>query len=305
MQNVEAIGSKAVVKLMEMSKLTKFIIYKQGSGRGSIPVFECTDHDQNAKVVKSFQDWSDSILSMNQFNTTCYEMLLFSKNTDLDDDDERSEPVEGRSKKKKDKIRFSFALTSFQYGHQGANQNVNIQEEISKALVLHETNRENAELKTRLANLESKIQNGEIGNDEEEDDDYSGTLDSVYKVLKEIRLGNYKKKKGVQVSGDEDEDEEEEFEEDEDEDVDESELTDDEEEEEDEEEEKSVSKKKSTKKKADPNVIAKKRERIKNSLRKLFKAGLTDGDLVKLAKLSSVKPNLFKTIITNLREMDL
>lgn len=106
---VDVVGIDAISKMIEQSKLCRFKIYKETDGKGSTPTFESINTSQNGKAVGAFKSWAKTIVSNNPYNSQVYDIFLYNKTDDCEtgvgDDDE-----DHISKKKKNKIRFTFAL---------------------------------------------------------------------------------------------------------------------------------------------------------------------------------------------------
>lgn len=304
-QYVDAIGVEAVTKLILQSKLCKFVIYRQGSGKGSIPVFECISTDSVHRCVQAFKDWADTINRMNPYNTIPYDILLYQKNISdgaiendsLDDE----ESTGSRTKKKVHKIKISFALNSMNgmggMNQQNGNSSVSVEQAVANALEKYDQARKIKDLEKELKDLK------ENGNDDDDDDQGINRISQITSLLKEIRL-NGKAKSAAAIAGDDDddlEDDDELIEEDgEDDDLEEDEDDDDLEEEE-EEPRRSSKKKKTT---STSSMTEEKRERLKTAIRVLYKYdSRLDEDLLKLAKLAKNNTPMFKTVLSNLRSL--
>lgn len=109
MQDFDVQGSQAIASLIEQSGLTKFAIFKTGAGKNSAPVFEFIKPTATNKQCKeAFLQWSNNILYGGN-NSNVYELLLFN---DIDIVEENENEVIQRSKKKSNKLRFSFMLSA-------------------------------------------------------------------------------------------------------------------------------------------------------------------------------------------------
>src|SRR5437868_2745429 len=120
MNNVEAIGIPAVSKAIKLSGLSRFVIFRSGSGKGATPIYECTHVDQNSKAVKCFEEWATNIYESNPYNQNAYRMMLFKNKAqaeDMDEDAEADETATHRTKKKSGKIQFHFMLCEPMNGH--------------------------------------------------------------------------------------------------------------------------------------------------------------------------------------------
>lgn len=306
-QFVDAIGTEAVVKLIQQSKLCKFIVYRQGSGKGSIPVFECIDTDSTHKCVEAFKDWANTILRVNPYNTIPYDLLLWKNasareiESELDDDDDGS----GRTKAKRNKIKISFSLASYQnmgmMQGMGGGQQIDVQKAVTEALRDYDQRRQ-------IKDLQDQLREAREGGDDDDDD--GGGLNKIAELtglLKEIRLAG-KGKKAAEIAGDldDDDDEEEDLEEEEDDEIieeeEEEDLDDDGEDEELEETpRRSMKGKKSS---SDTKLTEEKKERLKTAIRILYKYDADlDKDLLILAKLAKNNTPMFKTMLSNLRTL--
>lgn len=194
MNEVDYIGKKSVAEAIRLSKLTKFIIFQQGATKGSTPVYRCTEAKTIEKAQRSFEDWADSILRVNQNNNRAYEILLYSaRTTEADIEDEQ----EGKDKgTKTDKIRFSFSLNPYNnmmngFGMGGGN----IQEMIKQGI-------DEYKKEERYRRLEEEIKDlRENGNGNEEEEEHENALDKVARLIQLVRKGDFK-----QVAGDHDAD---------------------------------------------------------------------------------------------------
>jgi hypothetical protein len=193
MNEVDYIGKKSISEAIKLSKLTKFIIFQQGATKGSTPVFRCTEPKSIEKAQRSFEDWADSILRVNQNNNRAYEILLFSAKTseaDIDDAENVDKPT------KTDKIRFSFSLNPYNnmmngFGGGGGGS---IAEQIAKGI---EDYKKDERLNRLEAELRDLRENG--SGHEEEEEEHENALDKVARVLTLIRDGKLKA-----VAGDKD-----------------------------------------------------------------------------------------------------
>ncbi len=138
--NVDIVGLDAVCKMIAQTDLKKFIIYMQGSGKGSIPKYECTNTTNNSQAIKCFRDWATNILMYNPNNSQCYDILLFNAIGDMDEITKRT-----------DKVRFSFALSSTMQNFGGPNipppPQIDLAAEISKGIKLALLEKEVEELR--------------------------------------------------------------------------------------------------------------------------------------------------------------
>jgi hypothetical protein len=193
MNEVDYIGKKSVAEAIRLSKLTKFIIFQQGATKGSTPVYRCTEAKTIEKAQRSFEDWADSILRVNQNNNRAYEILLYSARTSEADIEDDTEEKKGT---KTDKIRFSFSLNPYNnmmngFGGGGGGS---IAEQIAKGI-------EDYKKDERLNRLEAELRDlRENGNGQDDDEDeHENALDKVARLITLVRKGDFKK-----VAGDDD-----------------------------------------------------------------------------------------------------
>jgi len=192
--SIDVIGINPVANLIRQSGLTKFIIYREGAGKGSTPVFENIFCDSNPKTVTSFTDWASNLLNSNPVNTTVYDIFLFDERALIDEEESEAEEGEDikrplRSKKKANKIRFRFQLASnnMMQGMNGQqNSNYVTKEDMGKivteALIAAEGVRANNEILNRLKALE------EDDEDDEDDQDFdsSDSLGRIEKIFDRV-----------------------------------------------------------------------------------------------------------------------
>lgn len=276
-QDVDFIGIEAVAKQIQLSKLSRFIVYRRGSVRGNTPVFNCDSTAQNSKAVEAFKGWAQNMLQSNPGTVQEYELLLFDKETDSDsiEDEERLEREGKKLPRKSNKIRFTFSFNSMQgYGGYGRQQPaVDIEGAIQIGI-------ERALEKKELEEYRTGKRKPPGSEDEEEEDDEEeteSTLNKVYSIIKEINKG---KRKGAAVAGDDDEEEEEEDDDD---------LED--------EEEKAKKEKKS-------GLSPEKKKNMLKALNVLWKHDKQlDKDLLRLARLAQKQPMIFDNVIEKLRAL--
>ncbi len=313
---VDVIGADSICKLIRQTKLSKFIVFRGGSQRGSTPVFRCEDSRTPDQAIGAFKDWAESVLRMNPYNNLPYDLFLFSQKVDSktidaaikrrknrDDDDEEDDIEDTRSKK--DRIRFTFSLNPFNNMQGGNNGAPAITADAIGAAVESALKKRDEENYVR--GLEAKLARLENGEDdeeeEEEEEEENGALDKVYRVIKEINKAELiKKGKFAEAAGDDDDDEDDDEEEEEDDDDDDMSGEDDpgDDDEEEEEEKPAKSNPVSDKKRK------KKLERIKEALKILAKADPhIDTDLMILAKIAKSKPKMFNNYMITLRNMNL
>jgi len=183
--NVDFMGIEAVSKMITQSNLKKFIIFRQGSPKGSTPVYDCNFTNSNAGALKNFKDWSNNIVQFNPTNNLAYDILLFNNEGDQNDDQAGGKRI--------DKIRFSFIL---QAGADKPDQRshspqIDIAGEIDKGIRMALLELENQRLKKELEEMEL----------EEEEDDDEPQEDAIGKVINLITEIN-KSNQGVKIAGD-------------------------------------------------------------------------------------------------------
>lgn len=164
---VDYTGAQTVASVIKNTKLSKFIIYKAGTSRNSVPVLDFSHGTSPDNAIEAFEDWAKLANNGNP-----YEMILFKKDGDQDPD-----AIPG---KKKDKlIKFSFCLNgsgSSNNPYSGYGNNVPI------GLIM-----ENANLKAdqKVNQMMFQMQMDEMKRrmDElEEEDDDSGELAGLGKL---------------------------------------------------------------------------------------------------------------------------
>ena len=288
MAAVEVIGTDNIAQIIKDSKLSKFIVYRFGSGKGATPVYESLYTKTSEGAAKSFEDWAEICLRDNPFNTNPYEIFLYQKEGAAEDvlgDDDASEKETARTNVKRNKRRFSFMLASPYGNNHQRNDNsqgrgLSVSEEVARAI---------KDLKTeiKIKELEDKIK-------ELEEDEGQDSLTETFEMLK--MMGNAKKKKSLSIAEDELEEEEE----------------DDELEEEEEDDELEEEEEEATQKTVKAKVIPQKkftteqRLRINKALHILRKKSpRIDKDLMKLAQISVKNPGMFETMINSLRKLQL
>lgn len=288
MAAVEVIGTENICRIIRESKLSKFVVYRPGAGKGATPVYECIYTATSQKAADSFQSWAEICLSDNPFNTNPYELFLYQKEGAAEDvlsDDDATDKETDRTNAKRNKRRFTFMLAS-PYGNNSQrnysqNSPIDVQAEIRRALDEYKRDQEIKELKETIKELE------------EGDDDDRNPLQDILELSR--NLSGVKKKRGHAVAEDEDEDDDDDLEE---EDEDENDLEDDDDEE--------VEEKKTTKAKPQPQkkFTTEQRLRINKAVHILRKKSpRIDKDLMKLATISVKKPGMFDTMIESLRNL--
>jgi hypothetical protein len=296
---VDVIGKKSVCELIQKSKLTKFIIFRGGSTKGSTPVFRCTDTSQIPKAIGAFTDWADSILRMNRNNNLPYDMFLYSSKTDEVEIDESVEEIADgkKSKTKTDKIRFTFSLNPYNNsGMGGTNGSEDIGTLIANALDARDRKKELEELREYKRASEA----GELEEDGEEEEEENG-FDKVFRLLKEVRLHG---KPLANAAGDDDDDDDIH---DPDADDDNDDALDDtgEDDDDDDDDDDSEEEEKAEKKKTSDKEVSKRGERLRKALKILSKGNPDiDKDLMRLARFKEAQPKLFSNYMANLRTME-
>lgn len=287
MAAVEVIGTENISEIIRNSKLSKFVVYRFGSGKGATPVYESIYTKTSELAAKSFEDWAAICLRDNPFNTNPYEIFLYQKEGAAEDilkDDDASESETSRTNVKRNKRRFSFMLAS-PYGNNSQNHSNNsgsVSEQVSRALNDFKRELEIKELKEKIKELE------------EGDDDDVNPLQDILELSR--NLSGIKKKRTVAVAEDEDDEEDEDDLEEED---DGAELDD--EDDEVESSDKTQQKKTAVKK---TKFTTEQRLRINKAVHILAKKRpRIDKDLMKLATVSLKKPGLFDTMIESLTNL--
>lgn len=210
--SIDVVGINSVANLIRQSGLTKFIIYREGSGKGSVPVFENIYCDSNAKAKDSFTDWANNILTSNPTNTTVYEILLFDERALLDEDtdEEEEEPVTRerpkRSKKKSNRIRFRFQLSTSNLpvvnGVQSQGLTVeDVKRLLDETIVKVERERQQNEILQRLKRLEEGDEDEDEEDEEEDVEREQDTLGRVEKLFDRVESwGKFGAKKSAEKS---------------------------------------------------------------------------------------------------------
>lgn len=220
--SIDVIGVNPTASLISQCGLSKFIIYREGSGKGTTPVFECINTSTCATAKNSFVMWAENLYNSNPTNTTVYEIFLFDeKSLAYENNDEESESEGERpkiSKKKSNKIRFRFQLSgNNSFGgmqQQIPNGNFVSRSEmgdlIAEALVKAEKVRTDNEILNRLKALEERENEEEDDDDDEEEQEFSeGVLDRVEGLFNRLeKITGMSKKKPVETIADELEEEE-------------------------------------------------------------------------------------------------
>jgi hypothetical protein len=170
MQEVDVIGTSSIASLIEQSGLTKFLIQKTGAGKNSTPVFEFIKTTATNKQAKdTFLQWSSNILQGGN-NNNVYEILLFN-DVDIVENGSGEEEI-SRTKKKSNKMRFSFTLSPFQQERSmgvlnGYGAGESTADMIRMAVENALSERDKLDLKKELQELRSEIE--EMRNEEDED----------------------------------------------------------------------------------------------------------------------------------------
>ena len=216
MQNiVDVVGLDAISTIMEAAKLCRFRIYKETDGKGSLPTYESVGTTQNAKAIGAFRNWAQTALSNNPYNSQVYSMYLYGKPSDADDfgDDDDDAHL---SKRKKDKIRFSFALTNSNpfMGQQAiaGEPFPDIKAAVQSALSEEREKTATEELRDEFQEFKKKQEEKEeeeLGKDEPEVEetftlkDFKESLGSVADIFRDFKDLSNKK---AAMAGDEDDD---------------------------------------------------------------------------------------------------
>lgn len=195
---VDVIGKEGVVKFIQSSKLTKFIIFRHGAKSGSTPVYDGSHCNTTAQVISGFQAFADNILAANPGNNTPYEMYLYTKGVDISDDlDEDDTPsTPGKKKAATKRIRFTFCLAGYQgYGHHTGGH-VNVQEAIRQALAEKEKEDQISAMRAELAELKAQMS----GDDDDDEEEKPSAFWEAFKLIQGSK-GNAQRKQSLQVAG--------------------------------------------------------------------------------------------------------
>lgn len=264
MEVVDYTGAQAVSEIIKNSGLSKFIIYRHGTSRNSVPVFQCTDCKSPQQAIKAFMDWSTIA---GNGNTNPYDMVLFTGSADQLD-------TEATPSKKEKTIRFTFSLAKGNYtgygnayghnpGYSGDLSTIveNITLKLEKKYDEMETKRQFEELKKEIQELK----------EEQEFDDDADQLDGVQNQWSTALLGlinNYNNRNAPAINGAETSTE--------------------------------PGQQNTDKRLATPEQI----KNINHALKILFKHDKQlDSDLLKMATLAETNKPLFLTLLTSLRSM--
>lgn len=205
--SVDLVGAEAVANCLKQTDLKRFIIYRQGAGKGSTPVYDCSHTTSNGAAVKCFRDWATNIMQWNPNNLLCYEVLMFNdfeENIGADPQNKNPNEEENRSGRKRGKIRVSFALNAQAgagFNQQTPGHQIDIAGEIQKGIELAILKMENERLKKEIKELESDDDDDE----EEEESEIGDVIGKVRDMMKEINDNNRMQlaaKNGAQVNGD-------------------------------------------------------------------------------------------------------
>lgn len=169
MQDIDVQGTSSVASLIEQSGLTKFCIYKTGSGKHASPVFEYINPKAtNKDARRTFIEWANNILQGGA-NSNAYDLLLFN-DIEIKEEGEENETIQ-RTKKKSNKLRFSFVLSQAQErglgvlnGAEGDPKSIGelIRLSISNALA----ERDKTDLVKKIESLEARLDEQEQEGDE-------------------------------------------------------------------------------------------------------------------------------------------
>lgn len=193
---VDVIGKEGVVKFIQSSKLTKFIIFRHGAKSGSTPVYDGSHCNTVQQVISAFQSFADNILAANPGNSTPYEMYLYTKGVDISDDfdDDDTQATPGKKKATTKRIRFSFCLAGYQ-GYQ-ASSHVDVQAAIKQALTERDREDEIKLLRAELAEVKAKMN----GDDDDEEDEKPSAFWEAFKMIQASK-GSAQRKQSLQVAG--------------------------------------------------------------------------------------------------------
>lgn len=202
--DVDATGKENVCKLINLSGLSRFSIYRNG-GTGRIPVFEFIKTQcNNLDAQKAFNSWADAIIAGGSTGVV-YDILLFDK-IQVDTDEDGTEEIQGRSKKSVGKIRYTFSLKSGHSlaGHERQPQEpqVNIQEIVSNAVKQALDARDKDDLRREVLSLKNEIK--ELREDQEEYDEPESNDSKILGLLSGIMNNNKQQPPalaGVEVIG--------------------------------------------------------------------------------------------------------
>lgn len=166
--NVDFIGIENVSKAIELSKLTKFTIYRASEKGHYTPIFECIDSDSNETAVEQFNELAKLLNPYIQYKITLFDFAETSL-------DANGQPVVKKGNNKTQKRHyFTFTLNtapSLQPSQQPTNPNLGLDVASLRADILKELSKsqeENAILK-EIAELKKKF--AELDEEEEEEEE--------------------------------------------------------------------------------------------------------------------------------------
>jgi hypothetical protein len=176
--NVDFIGVENVSKAIELSKLTKFTIYRASEKGHYTPIFECIDSDSNENAVEQFNELAKLLNPYIQYKITLFDFAETSL-------DANGQPVVKKGNNKTQKRHyFTFTLNtapSLQPSQQPTNPNIGLDVASLRADILKELSKsqeENAILK-EIAELKKKF--AELDEEDEEDEEDNNSLAGIDK----------------------------------------------------------------------------------------------------------------------------
>lgn len=168
--NVDFIGVENVSKAIELSKLTKFTIYRASEKGHYTPIFECVDSDSNETAVEQFNELAKLLNPYIQYKITLFDFAEINE-------DSNGKPILKKAKHNTKKHYFTFTLNtapSLQPSQQPTTQTLGLDVASLRADILKELSKsqeENLILK-EIAELKKKF--AELDEEEEEEEEENG-----------------------------------------------------------------------------------------------------------------------------------
>ena len=180
---LDVFGVHAVCSLIEQSCLTKFCIYKDGVGKHTPPVFEFIKVGAtNSQARDCFSKWAGNVMSGGNGNANTYDILLFNDIEVVNEGGEDERIVKTQSKR--NKLRFSFALSSVRATDNHSSTDAqSIGELIKLSIASAMAERDKLDLLTKINALESRLNEQEDEDEPQEQSTQNRLLEGLGAII--------------------------------------------------------------------------------------------------------------------------
>lgn len=191
MEDVDYTSCKQVAEIITQSQLCKFIVYRVGQSRKSVPVFECLDTTTHKAARDAFLSWA-RITN----NHTVYDMVLTNSKGGEDEDN-----AKGKSKS----VRFSFmnkeapVSTHTPVHMMQAPQQENISEVVENMFAKYTKQQEENKVLQAIEGLSDRL--SDLEEDDDPEPEERGSMNKLEDAITTVAIAQINKWDDTSING--------------------------------------------------------------------------------------------------------